>query len=138
MRPLQQGGGVGRAAKPARQGPGQSCGASGPTTLLTELEEDSTVTETVLKCPGLKNVPAASRRKAPNSIWLPQSMRGTLLPGDLSPGGWPSCRPMTHLCRAASLSLKPEAMDFLGGAVGMRTTLQCRVRRFNPVRELRS
>ena len=57
----------------------------------------------------------ASRRKAHNSIWLPQSMRGTQLPRDLSPGGWPSCRPITHLCWAASLSLKLEAMDFLGG-----------------------
>ena len=111
----------GGAGKPARQGAGQSYGASGPATLLTDLEEDSTVTETVLKCPGLKDAPVASRRKAPNSIWLPQSMWGTQLPRDLSPDGWPSCRPTTHLCWAASLSLKLEAMDFLGGPVVMHT-----------------
>ena len=75
----------------------------------------------MLKCPGLKNTPVASRRKAPNSIWLPQSMRGTQLPRDLSPGGWPSCRPTTHLCWAASLSLKLETMDFLGGPVVTHT-----------------
>ena len=63
----------------------------------------------------------ASRRKAPNSIWLPESMWGTQLPRDLSPDGWPSCRLTTHLCWAASLSLKLEAMDFLEGPVVMHT-----------------